>query len=85
MWMRDASDEVIWKIGMSSTSYGGALGKELLSYNNSTYNPRYHFAEAILDLYDENDKRASIFCTPTKDVNGDEVYLITKYPGKYRS
>ncbi len=81
MWMRDASDEVIWKIGMSSTSYGGALGKELLSYNNSTYNPRYHFAEAILDLYDENDKRASIFCTPTKDVNGDEVYLITKYPG----
>lgn len=27
MWMRDASDEVIWKIGMSSTSYGGALGK----------------------------------------------------------
>ena len=73
MWMRDASDEVIWKIGMSSTSYGGALGKELLSYNNSTYNPRYHFAEAILDLYDENDKRASIFCTPTKDVNGDGI------------
>lgn len=81
MWMRDGSDEIIWKIGMSSNSFGGALGKELLSYNGSTYNPRYHFSEAILDLYEENDQRASVFCSPNEDVNGDQVYLITKYPG----
>ena len=81
MWMRDGSDEIIWKIGMSPTSYGGALGKNLLGYNNSSYNPQYHFAEAILNLYEDNDMRASAFCSQTKDVNGDDVYLITKYPG----
>ena len=81
MWMRDASDEIIWKIGMSANSYGGALGRELLAYNGSTYSPRYHFPNAILDLYEDNDKRAAVFCTAKDDANGDEVNLITKYPG----
>lgn len=81
MWMRDASDEIIWKIGMSANSFGGALGKELLAYNGSTYSPRYHFPNPILDLYEENDKRATVFCAVAEDANGDEVNLITKYPG----
>lgn len=81
MWMRDASDEIIWKVGMSSNSFGGALGKELLAYNNVTYSPRYHFPTAILDLYEENDKRSEVFCTVITDERGDEVNMIYKYPG----
>lgn len=81
MWIYDASDEIIWKVAMSPDSNGGALGKSLLGYNNSTYSPQYHFSEAILDLYDDSDNRASVFCAQTSDVNGDKVYLITKYPG----
>lgn len=81
MWLRDGSDEIIWKIGMSENSYGGALGKELLGFNNATYSPRYHFPEEILNLYEDTDKRASVFCAQSEDANGDQVYLITKYPG----
>lgn len=81
MWLRDGSDEIIWKIGMSVNSYGGALGKELLGYNGSAYSPQYHFPEAILKLYEDNDQRTVSFSGKTQDVNGNEVYLITKYPG----
>lgn len=81
MWNFDASDEIIWKIAMSSDSYGGALGKYLLGYNNSTYSPQYHFSESILELYDDGDYRASVFCSQIEDVNGDKVFAITKYPG----
>ena len=81
MWMRDGSDEIIWKIGMSVNSYGGALGKNLLGYNNVDYSPQYHFPEAILSLYAEGDKRPASFSANTEDVNGDEVHLIIKYPG----
>lgn len=81
MWMRDGSDEIIWKIGMSSNSYGGALGKQLLNFNNSTYSPCYHFSEQILDLYEGDDRRGTAFCRQEDDVRGDPVYLIIKYPG----
>lgn len=81
MWVYDASDEIIWKIAMSSNSYGGALGKNLLGFNNSAYSPQYHFPEAILKLYDDADSRPAVFCAQNADVNGDKVYLITKYPG----
>lgn len=81
LWLKDSSDEIIWKIAMSSTSYGGALGKELLGYNNSAYSPQYHFPEEILKLYDDGDNRASVFAAQTADVNGDKVYMITKYSG----
>lgn len=81
MWMFDQSDEIIWKIAMTPESYGGALGKSLIGYNGVSYNPQYHFPEAILDLYEDNDRRAAAFCTPTNDVYGDQIYLITKYPG----
>lgn len=81
MWMYDSSDEIIWKIGMSDNSYGGALGKYLLGFNGAAYSPQYHFAEDILDLYDDNDRRASAFCAQIEDVYGDDVYVVTKYPG----
>lgn len=81
MWKFDASDEIIWKISMTTNSYGGALGRYFLGYNGATYSPQYHFPEAILSLYDDGDFRASVFCAQQEDVDGDQVYLITKYPG----
>ncbi len=81
MWMYDQSDEIIWKVAMSNNSYGGALGRYLLGYNGASYSPQYHAAEAILNLYDGNDYRAGAFFAQQNDVNGDPVYMITKYPG----
>lgn len=81
MWNFDSSNEIIWKIAMSPNSVGGALGKALLGYNNATYNPQYLFPEAILNLYSDYDFRLSNFCTQGQDSYGDQVYLITKYPG----
>lgn len=81
MWQYDQSDEIIWKIAMTTQSYGGALGRYLLGYNTVNYSPQYHFSQAILDLYEENDMRASVFCEQLKDAYGDDVNIISKYPG----
>lgn len=81
MWLYDQSDEIIWKVAMTPDSYGGSLGRELIGYNQVSYSPQYHFAEAILKLYDDNDKRPAVFCKQVKDVYGDDVYIINKYPG----
>ena len=32
-------------------------------------------------MYDDNDRRASVFCNQLEDAYGDKVYIITKYPG----
>ena len=61
MWNYDAGTEVIWKVGMTTTSYGGALGQRFLGYNYSAYYPDYVPADPILELYDDNDLRASVF------------------------
>lgn len=81
MWKYDQSDEIIWKIAMTPVSYGGTLGRYLLGYNTVAYSPQYHFSEAILSLYDDNDRRAAVFCNQLEDAYGDQVYIITKYPG----
>ena len=82
MWLYDSSDEIIWKIAMTTNSYGGSLGGDLIgNRDNVTYNPQYLFPEAILDLYDNNDFRVSAFCAQQEDSHGDPVYLIIKYPG----
>ena len=81
MWKYDESDEIIWKIAMSSTSYGGSLGSVFLNFNGASYSPQYLFAEQILSLYASGDYRQSIFCTQQTNASGDAVFMITKYPG----
>lgn len=81
LWTYDQSDEIIWKIAMTPESYGGTLGRYLLGYNSVNYSPQYHFAQKMLDLYDDTDMRASVFCRQIKDVYGDDVNIIFKYPG----
>lgn len=81
MWNYDSSKEIIWKVGMSATSSGGSLGRLFIGYNGASYNPQYLFAEEILKLYGDGDYRGSAFCKQQINIDGDAVYMITKYPG----
>lgn len=81
LWMLDESDEIIWKVAMTTDSYGGSLGTVFLNFNGASYNPQYIASEQILNLYDANDRRPVIFCTEQTNSYGDPVFMITKYPG----
>ena len=41
MWKYDSASEIIWKVGFNTTSYGGALGRVFLNYDNISYKPDY--------------------------------------------
>ena len=59
MWTNDHSTEIIWKVGFTINSYGGALGTIFANYNYQTLKPDYVPALWVLNLYDENDLRAT--------------------------
>ena len=52
LWHYDSSYEVIWRIGYTQTSYGGALGQIFLNFNNdyTYYYPDYVPAQSALNL-----------------------------------
>ena len=59
MWNYDLATEVIWRVGFTNTSYGGALGSVFLHFNNdyTYFYPDYVPAQWVLDLYDNADLR----------------------------
>ncbi len=59
MWLYDAGPELIFRIGFTTTSYGGALGQVFLGYNvDYTYfYPDYVPAQWALNLYADTDLR----------------------------
>ena len=59
MWTNDSSYENIWRIGYTSTSYGGAQGAIFLNFTNDYYfyYPDYVPAQWVLDLYGSGDMR----------------------------
>lgn len=61
MWSSDNSTEVIWKVGFTSTNYGGALGTVFFNYDYSSFKPDYVPAKWVLDLYSSYDMRYSTF------------------------
>lgn len=61
MWTNDHSTEVIWKVGFTVNSYGGRLGQIFANYDYSSVRPDYVPATWVLNLYDNNDLRASTF------------------------
>ena len=57
MWNYDSSYEIIWELGFTTTSYGGALGQVFLNADRDykyTY-PDYVPAQWVLDAYTDND------------------------------
>ncbi|WP_418991033.1 RagB/SusD family nutrient uptake outer membrane protein [Alistipes sp.] len=89
MWAYDQSPEVIWRIGFTSTSAGGALGDQFLGFRRdfTYYYPNYVAAQWVLDLYDDNDvRRASYFADEDDGIvigyeNGLKWPLLVKYWG----
>lgn len=61
MWHYDVSRESIWKIGYTTTSYGGALGEIFWNFDFTSYKPDYVPAAWVLKLYDANDLRYESF------------------------
>ncbi len=59
MWLYDEGPEIIYRVGFTTTSYGGALGQVFLGYNVDYYYfyPDYVPAQWALNLYDDSDLR----------------------------
>ncbi len=83
MWTNDAASEIIWKVGFTNTSYGGALGSVFLNYNYVYYLPDYVPATWALNLYANNDLRYSAFFKnyTTGFAHGLQWPLLVKYYG----
>ena len=85
MWNYDVATEIIWRIGFTTTSYGGALGQQFLGFNNdyTYYYPDYVPAQWVLNLYSDSDMRyGSYFYTlPTGYNHGLQWPLLVKYYG----
>lgn len=59
LWYYDTGTEIIWRIGFTGTSYGGALGTVFLNYTRDyTYlYPDYVPSEWVVGLYSSSDIR----------------------------
>lgn len=61
MWTSDNATEIIWKVGFTTTSYGGALGSIFFNYDYSSFKPDYVPAKWMLELYGSSDLRYDTF------------------------
>ena len=86
MWAYDWGTEIIWLIGYTSTSYGGALGQVFLNINRDYqhYYPDYVPAQWVLDAYaTDYDLRYSTYFqeVTTGYANGLTWPVLVKYFG----
>lgn len=85
MWNYDLATETIWRVGFTTTSYGGALGQVFLSFNNdyTYYYPDYVPAQWVLDLYTSGDLRYNAYFATlsTGYDHGLQWPLLVKYYG----
>lgn len=63
LWTNDSSYENIWRIGYTTTSYGGAQGSVFLNFTTDFYYyyPDYVPAQWVLDLYASGDARYNAY------------------------
>lgn len=89
MWAYDQGTEVLWRIGFTGTSYGGALGTVFLNLQKdyTYFYPDYVPAQSALDAYASGDARLeSYFADEDSGVvigysNGLSWPLLVKYYG----
>lgn len=85
MWTHDLATEIIWQIGFTVTSYGGALGQVFLNFNTDyTYvYPDYMPSEWVISLYSASDaRRTAYFRTLSTGYPGNpNLTLLVKYFG----
>lgn len=83
MWQYDDGMEIIWKVGFTINSYGGALGQAFFNYDYSSMKPDYVPAEWVLNLYDQSDLRYGnyFYSYTTGHSHGLTWPLLVKYFG----
>ena len=85
MWTHDLATEIIWQIGFTATSYGGALGQVFLNFTNdyTYFYPDYMPSEWVIGLYASSDaRRSAYFRTLTTGYQGNpSLTLLVKYFG----
>ena len=85
MWTNDLATEIIWQIGFTATSYGGALGQVFLNFNNdyTYFYPDYMPSEWVISLYGSSDaRRNAYFRTLSTGYQGNpSLTLLVKYFG----
>lgn len=83
MWQYDHSTEAIWKVGFTTTSYGGSLGTIFFNYDFNSFKPDYVPATWVLNLYADTDERGPVFFQSYKTgyEHGLQWPLLAKYFG----
>lgn len=89
MWAYDASYEIIWRIGYTATSYGGALGQVFLNFTSdyTYFYPDYVPGQAVLDSFESGDARDDAYFAGSSQgivigySNGMDWPLLVKYYG----
>ena len=85
LWTNDSSYEIIWRIGFTPTSYGGALGQVFLNFTKDYhyYYPDYVPAQSALNLYASGDNRYGAYFSTIKTgyESALEWPLLIKYIG----
>ena len=85
MWAYDASYEVIWRVGFTATSYGGALGQVFLNFTSDYYYfyPDYVPTQAVLNSFERADERDDSYFAYVNIgySNGMEWPVLVKYYG----
>lgn len=85
MWQYDSAFEIIWKIGFTITSYGGALGSPFLHLTTdyTYYYPDFVPASWVLNLYTDEDARYNAYFqnVVTGYSHGLEWPVLFKYMG----
>ena len=89
MWAYDASYEIIWRIGYTATSYGGALGQVFLNFTSdyTYFYPDYVPAAAVLNSFEAGDARDDAYFADSSDgivigyANSLDWPLLVKYYG----
>lgn len=85
LWNYDSGFEVIWKVGFTPTSFGGALGSPFLHLTTdyTYYYPDFVPAAWVLNLYDDADMRPRTYFRDvvTGYAHGLEWPVLVKYFG----
>lgn len=85
LWTNDASYEDIWRIGYTTTSFGGAQGSVFLNFTNDYYYyyPDFVPAQWVLNLYDAGDGRYDAYFANLQTGYSHQLTwpLLVKYYG----
>lgn len=85
MWAYDVSFEIIWRIGFTTTSYGGRLGSVFFNFTKDYkyFYPDYIPSDDAVRLYADNDLRKTAFfeSAQTGYASGLTCNLLLKYYG----